>query len=184
MSRYLWVLVVAAALAGLGAGMAVNRWLAESPGTPGGGRERIVTDVRGQQRPAFELPTPDGAQRSIAEFDGQVVLLNFWATWCAPCVDEVPALAEAQQALGERGLQVVGLALDEAAPVREFAAEYGINYPVLIGGRDAFAIAAEYGNDRGVLPYSVVIDRDGTIRKTHLGVLDASGIRALVEPLL
>lgn len=184
MSRYLWLLVVAAALAGIGAGTAVNYWLAEAPGTPGGGRERIVTDMAGQQRPGFELPTPDGEQRSISEFDGRVVLLNFWATWCAPCIEEVPALTQVQQTLGERGLQVVGLALDDAAPVREFAAEHGINYPVLVGGRDAFAIAREYGNTRGVLPYSVVIDRDGVVRKTHLGALDAGEIRALVEPFL
>lgn len=184
MSRPLWLLVVIAALVGLFAGTAVNRWLAEAPGTPGGGREQIVTDVAGQKRPAFELPGPDGEQRSIGEFDDEVVLLNFWASWCAPCLEEVPALVKAQQQLGERGLQVVGLALDDAAPVREFAAEHGINYPVLVGGRDAFAIASDYGNTRGVLPYSVVIDRDGTIRETHLGALDADDIQDLVEPFL
>ncbi|MEX0607065.1 MAG: TlpA disulfide reductase family protein [Halofilum sp. (in: g-proteobacteria)] len=185
MNRPVWLLVVAAALAGLAAGLAVNLWLQQAPETPAttpaGEPEQ---EVIGEPRPGFTLPAPDGSERSIGEFDGDVVLINFWATWCAPCVREVPALVETQAALGERGLQVVGVALDDAEPVREFAAEHDINYPLMVGGRDAFDIGSDYGNARGVLPYTVLVDRDGVIRETHLGALTHAQMIELVEPFL
>lgn len=186
MKRPVWLLVVAAGLAGLGAGLLVNAWLQQPP-EPTASRNagpEPATEVIDEPRPAFTLPGPNGNERAIGDFDGQVVLVNFWATWCAPCLQEVPALVEAQAALGKRGLQVVGVALDDAKPVREFADEHDINYPLMVGGREAFTVASDYGNSRGVLPYTVVIDRDGVIRETHLGALTQSEIEDLVEPFL
>jgi peroxiredoxin len=140
--------------------------------------------VVGSPRPDFSLPTPAGESRSIGDFGGRVVLLNFWATWCPPCLEEVPALNDLHRQLDGRGLTVVGVALEGAEPVRAFAQEYDVGYPVLIGGREAFDIAAKYGNGRGTLPYSVVIDRSGTIRATHHGALTREEARALVAPWL
>jgi peroxiredoxin len=96
----------------------------------------------------------------------------------------VPALIALQRELGDRGLQVVGVALDEAERVRRFAAEYGVDYPLLVGSREAYDIAGDYGNTRGALPYSVVIDRDGVIRAAHYGPLTRAQAAALVRPLL
>jgi peroxiredoxin len=188
--RGLWVIVVVAAALGLGAGAGVRYWWLQpepapsqgaAPGTDNAAEDKAVT---GRQRPAFTLPDRHGEPRAIADFAGKVVLLNFWATWCPPCLEEVPALVELQQSLGSKGLQVVGVALDEAEAVRGFAREHGVGYPLLVGSRSAFSLAGEYGNQRGVLPYTVVIDREGTIRATHRGALTRQQARELVQPWL
>ncbi len=189
MKARLWIIVVGAGAIGLGLGAAVRHWwLAPDTGPPatvptadsGDGGPAVI----GRERPAFSLPTLDGGSRSIGDFDGRVVLLNFWATWCPPCLEEVPALDALAAELRDRGLRVVGVALEERAPVARFAREHGVGYPLLPGGRAAFDIAAEYGNARGTLPYTVVIDRDGVIRAAHQGALTRDEARALVRPWL
>ena len=188
--RHAWIVVVLAGLAGLGAGAGYRYWsgTAAADGEPADAGEVAATDpsaqVVGERRPAFELALAGGGRRSIAAYDGRVVLLNFWATWCPPCVEEMPALDALQDRLGGQGLQVVGVAIDPAEAVRAFAAEHGIDYPLLAGTRDAFGIARAYGNARGTLPYTVVIDRDGIVRATHLGPLTQSEAAALVQPYL
>ena len=193
MNSRLWIIVVAAGALGLGAGAAVRHWLSGPAGetaaataeleTSSGGQEE-APDVIDSRRPDFSLPDRAGDTRSIGDFSNRVVLLNFWATWCPPCLEEIPALDGLHQELGDEGLSVVGVALEYAEPVDAFADEHDVGYPLLIGGREAFDIAAEYGNGRGTLPYSVVIDRSGTIRATHQGALTREEARALVAPWL
>ncbi len=193
MNSRLWIIVVVAGALGLGAGAAVRHWLpspenptAEATAEPGGasaGQEE-EPDVIDSRRPDFSLPDRAGDTRSIGDFGDRVVLLNFWATWCPPCLEEIPALDGLHRDLGDQGLSVVGVALEDAEPVRAFAEEHEVGYPLLVGGREAFDIAAEYGNARGTLPYSVVIDRSGTIRATHQGALTRDEARDLVAPWL
>jgi peroxiredoxin len=197
MRRNDWMWVVIAGAVGLAAGWGVQLWLGEDAATAqrgSGAAERRAESaeaagaekprVIGEPRPGFSLPTPEGTERAIGDFDGQVVLLNFWATWCPPCVEEMPALAALQDELGDRGLQVLGVALDDREPVREFARVHEVDYPLLVGSRDAYEIARRYGNPRGTLPYTVVIDSEGIVRSTHQGALSREEARALVEPHL
>jgi thiol-disulfide isomerase/thioredoxin len=118
---------------------------------------------------------------SAADFDGRVLLLNFWATWCAPCVREMPMLDEIQQAYADRGLSVVGVALDDVARARSFADELGIGYTILLGAGDALATGLAYGNRAGLLPYSVLVDRDGVVRWTQLGELKRPDLVEQIE---
>jgi len=190
----LWIIVVAAGALGLGAGAAVRHWLPAPAGEtaeeatlelePTSGGQDETADVIDSRRPDFTLPDREGDSRSIGDFSDRVVLLNFWATWCPPCLEEIPALDALHRELGDEGLSVVGVALEDAEPVQAFAAEHDVGYPLLVGGRKAFDIAAEYGNGRGTLPYSVVIDRTGTIRATHQGALTRAEARELVAPWL
>ena len=185
MKRGLWLIVVLAGALGLAAGIGVRwYWPDEEPASTAAADATGPAAIIGERRPAFSLPNRAGNRRAIEDFDGQVVLVNFWATWCPPCVREMPALDALQQELGDRGLQVVGVALDDTDAVREFAREHDIGYPLLVGSRKAFDLAGEYGNARGTLPYTVVVGREGLIRATHMGALTQAEARALVEPWL
>jgi thiol-disulfide isomerase/thioredoxin len=134
--------------------------------------------------PVIALPDLDGRQRNSAEWQGRVVLVNFWATWCAPCVREVPELVEAQRRWGDQGLQVVGIALDQGEPVHAFAKRMAINYPVLIAGMAGFDLSQGFGNDVLSIPFTVVLDRTGRIRHRHLGVVTPAELAQWLPPLL
>ena len=96
-----------------------------------------VTNLRGKEAGALfgvALPDAKGREQSIGQWKGKVLVVNFWATWCVPCREEMPEFVKAQQEFGPRGLQFVGIAIDDVPKVEAFAAELGLNYPVLIGG--------------------------------------------------
>lgn len=138
-------------------------------------------------RPAFTLPDLSDTPRAIATFDGQVLVLNFWATWCIPCRKEIPMLIEAQADLGDQGLQIIGIAVDTRAAAAAFAQRYGINYPVLADRRKAARVQDMYtqpGDPAAVLPYTVIIDARGRIRASVAGRLTRERLNALVKPLL
>ena len=122
------------------------------------------------------LPDLDGQLRRISEWDGKVLVVNFWATWCPPCRREIPAFIELQETYGPRGVQFVGVAVDTPNNVSDFVDPMGINYPTLVGESDAIAIAKQYGNRLGVLPYTVVY-----VHRNELSYADAE---AVIQPLL
>ncbi|NIM74716.1 MAG: redoxin family protein [Gammaproteobacteria bacterium] len=136
------------------------------------------------QRPAFWLPDLQGVRRSISEWDGKLVVLNFWATWCPPCLHEIPMFTALQTRYGERGVQFLGVAIDDAEQVSAFAERVGLNYPTLHGQLDAIEVMSAYGNEAGGLPFTVVIDRQGNVVARHAGVLEEDTATALIEELL
>jgi thiol-disulfide isomerase/thioredoxin len=103
-----------------------------------------------------------GDSRSLAEFQGQVVVVNFWATWCAPCREEMPGFVRLQERWKDRGIRFVGLSDEEPAKVDRFAAELKINYPLWVGADAAGALSKRLGNRLGVLPHTVILDPSGT----------------------
>ena len=143
-----------------------------------------LENVLGQPRPDFELDDINGATVSAADFDGKVLLLNFWATWCKPCIEEMPMLTRLQHSYAGRGVQVVGIALDDPDKAREFASELAVNYPILVGFTDTVLAGRRYGNRSGMLPYSVLVGVDGIIRWTFLGALNQQELEAQIKVLL
>ncbi|MDH3325342.1 MAG: TlpA family protein disulfide reductase [Gammaproteobacteria bacterium] len=135
-------------------------------------------------RPGFELKDLDGKLRNANEWNGQVMVVNFWATWCPPCRKEMPAFIELQDKYGGLGLQFVGIALDDARKVEDFVDTMGVEYPVLVGQEDATAASDAYGNRLGALPYTAVVDREGTIVKTYRGEVSKASIEKLINRLL
>lgn len=135
-------------------------------------------------RPDFTLPDTDGTLHTASDWDGQVLVVNFWATWCPPCRREIPAFIELQDEYGEQGLRFVGIAMDEAERVQDFAATLGINYPLLVGEQAVVDTARAYGNTAGVLPYSAVVDRDGRIIFTWAGEFTREQAEEVILPLL
>lgn len=133
-----------------------------------------------QAAPAADAATPTalfdwsfadvaGKPQPLAQWKGQLLVINFWATWCPPCLKEIPAFVDLQQRLGPRGLQFVGIALDEVAAVQPFLTDHGINYPVLLGDQDVARFMTTLGNHIGALPFTVVVGRDGKVLSTHQG---------------
>ncbi len=121
---------------------------------------------------------------SIAEWDGKLLVVNFWATWCPPCLHEIPMFIALQERYGDQGLQLIGIAIDDGDKVAVFVEEIGLNYPALHGQLDAIEVMAAYGNKSGGLPYTVIISRSGQIVARHPGVLDEAAATALVEEFL
>ncbi len=135
-------------------------------------------EVLGKRRPDFSLPDLEGEMRSLNEWDGKLIVINFWATWCPPCREEIPVFMELQEEFADRGLQFLGIALQEAEEVRDYVNETGMNYPVLTGYREVIKIAAALGNYMGALPYTVVINREGVIEFVKAGPLDLETARS------
>lgn len=138
----------------------------------------------GDPMPAFALADLDGVTRDAGAWTGRVTVVNFWATWCPPCLDEIPVFVRYQASHGDRGLQFVGIAIDDPDRVRELAAHLEINYPVLLGGDQGAALSARFGNRLGALPFSVIFDRNGRARQLLPGALDAAQVESLILPLL
>jgi len=144
------------------------------------GRDQII----GSMRAEFTLSDVAGELRNINEWDGKVLAINFWATWCPPCIKEIPEFVEIQHKYQEQGLQFIGIALQRPEEVTEFIKEYAINYPVLAGEMKVIKIAESYGNDIGALPYTVIIDRKGLIQFIKRGPLDGESAEAIISKLL
>ena len=125
--------------------------------------------VQGERyRPDFTLQAIDGEWRSAGEWDGQVILIDFWASWCIPCRREMPTFNALRAAYRDQGFEVVGLAADELENVREFLEEVRVDFPIAYGELyDVMDLSAAYGNAFGGLPFSAFVDRDGLIRYTQ-----------------
>ena len=136
------------------------------------------------RRPEFWLPDPQGVRHGISEWDGKLVVMNFWATWCPPCLHEIPMFITLQERYGSRGVQFLGIAIDDGDKVREFADEVGLNYPTLHGQLDAIEVMGAYGNNTGGLPFTVFIDPSGSIVARYPGVLNESAASALIDEFL
>lgn len=115
---------------------------------------------------------PQGGDLAFADLRGRPLLVNFWASWCPPCVREMPLLDRFAREFGPRGWQVLGLAVDNAAPVQAFLARTPVGFPVAVTGFAGADLSRELGNPSGALPYSVAIDAAGHLRFTRLGEID------------
>lgn len=126
----------------------------------------------------------DGAPVALADFRGSPLVLNFWATWCPPCRKEIPDLMEIQRRYGTRGVTLIGIAVEEKAPVTAFVKDQQINYPILVGRDKGIQLLQAIGNQSAGLPYTVVLDRQGNIVFTKRGALTRERLEQVLEPLL
>jgi thiol-disulfide isomerase/thioredoxin len=169
----LFAVVAAAALA---AGLLFHPWNRDEP--------LVQPPASAATLMLAALPDLAGQSQPLSQWKGRILVINFWATWCAPCREEIPALIEVQNSLGPKGLQIVGIAIDQAARVKPYSAEMRINYPILIGELDAMDLAQRAGNQLGGLPFTVILDRSGKPVRTELGGLNREKLERIVQPLL
>ena len=121
--------------------------------------------------PEFDVSTIDGKKVALADYRGKVVLLDFWATWCTPCREEIPRFVQLQEKYGQEGFQIIGISMDDTIePVREFYRQFHMNYPVALGGA---RLGELYGGILG-LPIAFLIGRDGRILSKHIGPTPAN----------
>ncbi len=174
MKKTLWIIVIA--LLGLAGGIGLNLWL-NRPAPSG-------TETAAQLRPDFVLKDTEDQPHDIREWDGKVIMINFWATWCPPCRREMPALMKLYEDYRDQGFVIIGIALDEKQNVIDYIDPMGVEYPVLIGDQEGIALTQAYGNRLGVLPYTVVIDRQGRIVSRHRNELTYEQAERMIKPLL
>lgn len=162
------------ALIALGAGL----WASSS-------RQTAVPSVNSAQVLwALSLPDLNNQPQRLEQWRGKVVVVNFWATWCEPCRKEIPLFVKMQEKHAAKGLQFVGISIDQVDKTSEFARDFKINYPTLIGTFDAVEVSQKAGNQRRGLPFTVILDRKGQIAATELGGVTQEKLDALIAPLL
>lgn len=123
------------------------------------------------------LPDARGDSVAMAKWKGQALVLNFWATWCAPCVEEMPELTALQKEIQPKNIQILGIGIDNPASINAFAEKYQIAYPLYVAGIDGSELSRQLGNQAGGLPFTVLLDASGKVRKTYLGRLKMDELR-------
>ncbi len=163
------VVVIVAAAVGVAA-LVAGYWVAQRQHAPAADSAFID----------FALFDTRGTERTLSAWRGQTIVLNFWATWCAPCREEIPLLIDIQKRYAARGVQVVGVAIDRPDAVVAYAARFGMNYPVLLADARTFDLLTAYGNHAGALPFTVVIDPAGGISRRKLGAFRAAELEQTI----
>ena len=192
--KWVWGALVGLAAIALAVGIVVN-WpggnirndhaqVAQQPETANTATSETPNLVS-QPRPEFTLPDLGGTHRALKEWDGKVLAVNFWATWCGPCKEEIPLFNTLQRQYGPRGMQFIGVAMDDRESVQTYVKTNAIDYPVLVDGEDvAEQLAIRYGDDQGVVPYTAFIDRQGRIAFIQYGAMSGDLARQIIESLL
>ena len=134
--------------------------------------------------PQFQLEDVDGKLRTYTEWNGKILVLNYWATWCPPCREETPGFVELQHKYQDQGVQFVGIAIDDVDKVRDFMDTFGVNYPVLMGNLQSVEISREMGNRLEALPFTVIVDRHGYITKRYMRGLTKQDVEDVITNLL
>ena len=160
MKKNLLLIPLAAAALAAGVWLAQTRYASQAPEAP-------AISALWQ----LEFPDVSGSTQALSQWRGQIVVLNFWASWCAPCREEMPDFVELRTQHNQKGVEFIGIAIDNAANVTQFLQKQTVNYPILIGEGAAHSLTRQLGNTSGALPYTIVFDRDGNIALTHLGRL-------------
>jgi thiol-disulfide isomerase/thioredoxin len=176
------LIVVAVAVLGAVLGLLAGGFYRQAPevAAPPG----VSVLRKGDLRADPALADLEGQPRRLGEWDGRLVLVNFWATWCGPCRDEMPLLDHSGAVFADKGLQVVGIAIDDVDAVREFLKDSPVRYPILMDAANGVDPSLIFGDTRQVLPFSVLIGRDGRIVDQRAGSFSQTSLAAWLQPHL
>jgi peroxiredoxin len=133
---------------------------------------------------AANLPNENGVSQALSQYKGKIIVLNFWATWCPPCREEMPELSQLHSENQSKNVVVLGVAIDEIVLVKEFTHDTPVSYPLFAAEDEGMALNYDLGNDKGVLPYTVIIDANGKVVKTYFGRISKALLETTLRPLL
>lgn len=136
-----------------------------------------------QQLMSLSLTDSEGQLQKLSQWQGKFLVVNFWATWCAPCVQEMPELSALQKDLSKSNIQFLGLGIDSSKNIAEYASKYQISYPLFSAGMEGTELSRQLGNQAGGLPFTVLITADGRLVKSYLGRLKIDELRADITKL-
>jgi thiol-disulfide isomerase/thioredoxin len=190
--------VAAVAIVAVAGGIGAQHWLRHddtAAGGPAAGAPAPVTadnapETSPAQANAVEalldstmMHDADGKPKSLAAFKGQTVVVNFWASWCGPCVEEMPTLAQLNDEYSKKGVKFIGIGVDSEKNVKAFLQKVPVDYPVYVSGFGGADLARNFGNTAGALPFTVVIDAKGAVRSTKLGQIQPAELKKTLDAL-
>jgi thiol-disulfide isomerase/thioredoxin len=167
MKKEFWLLGIVALLCGaLGVYFGLQKWQSPTPSI-----------TAAQHFFNQSLPDINNKNEKLANWQGKLLLVNFWATWCTPCVEEMPELSTLQNSQEFKNLQVIGIDINSPANIQKFAGKYHITYPIYVAGTGGIELAKKLGNQQGGLPFTILFGPDGQVKKTYLGRLKMETVR-------
>ena len=175
MNRRQWITITGISLLALFAGILSSQWISKTG---------LASDPSIKAFFANTWQTPDGKVVDTKNWQGKVLVVNFWASWCPPCVEEMPALDKLQQEYLQKNILFVGIGIDSPSNIREFLQKTPVSYPIVIGGLEGSNLSKQMGNSQGALPYTVIISPNGKSTYTKLGKISEEELRKAINSAL
>ena len=175
MNRRQLTIIVAISLLALLGGVLTSQWIYKTS---------LASDPAVKAFFANSWQTPDGKTVNTQDWQGKVLVVNFWASWCPPCVEEMPALDRLQQEFLQQNIFFVGIGIDSPSNIREFLSKTPVSYPIVIGGLEGSNLSKQLGNSQGALPYTIIINAKGKASYSKLGKISEDDIRSAIKSAL
>ena len=175
MNRRQLIIIVAISLLALLGGALTSQWIYKTG---------LASDPAVKAFFANPWQTPDGKTVNTQDWQGKVLVVNFWASWCPPCVEEMPALDKLQQEFLQQNVLFVGIGIDSPSNIREFLSKTPVSYPIVIGGLEGSNLSKQLGNSQGALPYTIIINAKGKASYSKLGKISEDDIRSAIKSAL
>ncbi len=172
MNRRQWMIIVTISLLALFAGVLTSQWIYKTG---------LASDPAVKAFLTNPWQTPDGKAVDTQKWQGKVLVVNFWASWCPPCVEEMPTLDKLQQDFLQQNVLFVGIGIDSPSNIRDFLSKTPVSYPIVIGGLEGSNLSKQLGNSQGALPYTIIIDAKGKSTYSKLGKITEDELRSAIK---